>query len=104
LGVIFAIFATQNTGSVSLNFGDYVLNNIPTYLVVLTPLLIGLALALLFHIARDLSQKLTINEQKDDIRNLKKQLAEVTKIAHKYQLESTKLKSENGSPVDEDSI
>lgn len=103
LGVIFAFFSTQNTGPISLNFGEYTFT-IPTYLAILVPTIIALTLAYFFHIARDLSQKLTISEQKDNIRDLKKQLAEVTKIAHKYQLESTKLKSENSSPIDDDSI
>ncbi len=104
LGVVFAIFSTQNTGPVTLNFGSYVLSNIPLYLAILVPLLGGLILALLLHIVRDLSQRLTISEQKDKIKNLKRELAEVTKEAHKFQLESTRLKSENGNSADEDSI
>jgi uncharacterized integral membrane protein len=104
LGVIFAVFGTQNTAPVDLNFGGYVLAGVPMYLAVLIPLLIGLVLALFLHIARDLSQRLTISEQKDKIKNLKQELAEVTKSAHKYQLESTRLKSENGDSGDEDSI
>ncbi len=104
LGVIFAVFSTQNTAPISLNFGQYVLPNIPTYLAILIPLLAGLGIALFLHIARDLSQRLTISEQKDAIKNLKKEVAEVTKEAHKFQLESTRLKSENGHTDDEDSI
>lgn len=104
LGVIFAIFSTQNTGPVTLNIGGHILQNIPVYLVILVPLLSGLLLAFLFHITKDLSQNLTINEQKDDIKKLKNDLAEVTKQAHKFELESTKLKEQNGDAEDEDSI
>jgi uncharacterized integral membrane protein len=104
LGVLFALFATQNTSPVTLNFGGRTLANIPIYLAILIPLLTGLTLALLFHIVKGLSQNLTISEQKDQMKNLKKELAEVTKDAHKFQLENTKLKTENGNPEDEDSI
>jgi len=104
LGVLFAIFGTQNTIPVTLHFAGRTLPNIPLYLAVLVPLLIGLILALLFHIFRDLSQSLTINEQKDEIKRLKKEIAEVTKDAHKFQLENTKIKSENETPADADSI
>ena len=47
---------------------------------------------------------MTINEQKDEIKRLKKEIAEVTKDAHKFQLENTKIKSENEEPEDADSI
>lgn len=102
--VALAIFATQNTGATSLNFGSYQISNIPVYLAVLIPLFAGVIIAFFLHIARDLSQSLTINEDKDRIRNLKKNLAEITKVAHKLELENIKLKSENGAPKDENSI
>lgn len=104
LGVLFAVFATQNTALVSLNIGTYVINQVPLYFAILVPLLIGLLLAFLFHIFKDLSRSLTINEQKDEIKKLKKEIAEVTKDAHKFQLENTKIKSENDEPADADSI
>src|SRR5512141_3264975 len=97
LGVIFAIFSTQNTGPVTLNLGGHIIQNIPIYLAILIPLVTGLLLAFLLHITKDLSQNMTINEQKDDIKKLKNDLAEVTKQAHKFELESTKLKEQNGS-------
>lgn len=104
LSILFSIFATQNTGPVTINFGDYVVPNIPVYLVILIPLLIGLILAIFFHMTKNLSQSLTINEQKDEIKKLKKELAEVTKSAHQFEIENAKIKSENGIEKDEDSI
>lgn len=104
LGIVFAVFATQNTARVDLIFGNRVLPHIPIYLVALAPLLIGLVLAYFIYLARSLSQRLTISELKDKINNLKKGLAETTKEAHKYELETTKLKAKNGEPEDENSI
>lgn len=104
LGIFFAIFATQNTGPVSLNFAGYTLPNVPVYLAILVPLLVGLILAMLFHVFKDLSQSLTINEQKDENKNLKKDLAETTKSSHKFEVENAKIKNENGEPDDENAI
>lgn len=104
LGIFFAIFATQNVGLVSLNFAGFTLSSIPIYLVVLIPLLIGLLLAMFMHILKDLSQSLTINKQKDENKNLKKDLAETTKSAHKFELENAKIKTENGETDDENAI
>ena len=104
LGVLFAVFATQNTGPVFLNFAGYTLSNVPLYLAILVPLLVGLILAMLFHVFKDLSQSLTINEQKDENKNLKKDLAETTKSSHKFEVENAKIKTENGEPEDENSI
>lgn len=53
IGIFFAIFATQNTGSIAVNFGDYMLPNVPIYLAVLTPLLIGLLIGFFYvHLKR----------------------------------------------------
>lgn len=104
LGILFAIFATQNSGPVTLNFGNYILKEVPIYLVTLVPLLIGTLLTFFLHLAKDLSQRMTINEDKGRIKNLKIQLAEITKVAHKLELENTKFRNEVGKVKDENSI
>lgn len=104
IGTLFAIFATQNTESIPLDFGRYSVPNIPLYLVVLTPLLIGLAVAFFIHTAKELSQSLTNSELKEKNKKLEEELAEITKRAHKLELENTRLRAENGEPEDENSI
>lgn len=102
-GVIFAVFATQNTGTTTIYFSNYSLPNVPIYLVILLPLLLGLSFSFFIHLLRTLSDSLTISEHKDEIKNLKKELTEVTKDVHKLELENTKLKAKTGE-FDEDSI
>ena len=104
LGVVFSVFATQNTGPVTLNIGKLVFYDIPVYLAVLIPLITGLVLSLVFQIARDVSLKLTISEQEDKIDNLKRELAETVKNAHKLQLENSRLKTQTGKPKDENAL
>src|SRR3989304_1793546 len=97
LGTAFAVFATQNTGAVDLNFGKYFIPGIPIYLLVLIPLLFGIMIAFLFHALRTLSYDLNESEQKKEIRRLKEELAEMTKKAHKLELENVRFKKENGN-------
>ena len=103
VGILLAIFATQNTGSIDLNFGNYFLPNIPIYLVVLIPLLFGLLIAFLLHVLKLLSHDLTIDEQKKEIKSLKSDLNDITKQAHKLELENLKIKKDSGN-FDEESI
>lgn len=104
LAGLFALFATQNTTVVEVSFGKFVLDNIPLYLVVLVPLLIGLLASYFIYIMYFLSTKLTLSEQKDKINYLKEENSELTKDLHKLELENAKLKSQNGEPIDEESI
>ena len=99
----FAFFATQNTMSVDVNFGNYSLQ-MPLYLVVIVPLILGLLASYFIYIAYSLSLKLTINEQKDELKKVKEENTDLTKSVHKLELENTKMKSQNGHSVDEDSI
>ncbi len=94
----------QNTGPVTLNFGSYILPQIPVYLAVLVPLIAGLSFGFFVNLIKNLSQNLTISEKKDKIKDLKDELAEVTKKAHQLELENSKLKGELGNPEDENSI
>ncbi len=101
---LFALFATQNTGSIQINLGSYVLPKFPIYAAILIPLIIGLLASYFIHIMYYLSLRLTINEQKDELKKFKRENADLTKDLHKLELENTKLKNKNGKPVDEDSI
>jgi len=104
LSIIFSIFATQNTGQVTLFFYNFSLPNIPIYLVVLTSALVSFILSLIFQLIKNLSTGLTISSQKTKVNELKKELAEVTRELHKIELENAKYKAELGEPDDENSI
>ena len=105
LGLGFALFATQNTGPVSIYVGDNTLSNIPLYLVILLSIVFTLLLSGFIYLLRSLSSSLTISEKEEDIKKKKEELAEVTKQAHKLELENTKLKAELGKEdEDEDAI
>ena len=104
LSIIFSIFATQNTGQITLFFYNFSLPNIPIYLVVLASALVAFILSLIFQLIKNLSTGLTISSQKTKVNELKKELAEVTRELHKIELENAKYKAELGEPDDENSI
>jgi uncharacterized integral membrane protein len=104
LSVVFSIFATQNTGLVTLNFGGYFIPTLPIYLSILIPVILTLLVALTIQVVRNLSTILTIRNQKGTIRNLKRELAEITKECHKLELENAKFKAEQGESSDTNSI
>ena len=104
VGILFAFFATQNTQGIPLIFGNYRIEDIPIYLVMLVPLAVGILVALFIRIPKDLSQSLTASEHKDELKKLKAELAETTKKAHKFEIENAKLKTELGAPDDENSL
>lgn len=104
ISIIFSVFATQNTGLVSLYFSGYQIKNIPVYLVVLVPVLFSLIFCTVIQSIRNLSLNYTINHQKKLVRGLKRDLGEVTKDLHKLELENAKFKNELGEPQDEDSL
>ncbi len=104
LCVLFGMFATQNTGQVTLNFGNYFIPTLPIYIAILAPVILTLVVALTIQVIRNLSTILVIRSQKKTIKNLKRELAEVTKNYHKLELENTKFKTELGEPADTNSI
>lgn len=104
-GIIFSYFATQNTQIVDITFWKYEFPNVPVYMIILGSLGIGFLISALAYVARVLSSSLTLSEKEKDLRSLKKELAEVTKRAHKLELENAKLKTKlNEEDFDKDSI
>lgn len=104
LSIVFSIFATQNTGLVTLYFYNYSLPNIPIYIVILASILSAFVISLTVQALKSLSSGFTISNQKSRINVLKRELAEVTKDLHKMELENAKFKNELGEPQDENSI
>jgi len=105
LGLGFALFATQNTAPVSIYVGGNTLSNVPIYLVILLSIVLTLLICGFIYLLRSLSSSLTISEKDEDIKKTRGELAEVTKQAHKLELENTKLKAELGrQDEDEDAI
>ena len=104
LGIVSAIFATQNTQTVTLNFNSYTLQT-PLYLVVLVAIGVGLVSALFLQIVKNLSDSFAVKRYKNDIKKLKEEVNLLTKENHQLELKNTKMKTELGrEDTDEDSM
>lgn len=104
-GLLFGYFATLNTSLVSLHFGIYSIDSVPVYLLVLVSLGVGTLFASVFYFLKSIGSAFALNKKEGEIRNEKKEIAELTKELHKLEIENTKLKTKNGGESeDEDSL
>ena len=103
-GLLIAYFATQNTGTISLNFLSYSLPGIPVYIVVVGALLVGLGLSWMVSLVNGIATDFTIRGKDGKIKGYKKETAELTKKNHQLELENTRIKAETNSPTDDKSL
>lgn len=103
-GLIIAYFAAQNTGVISLNFLNYTTPSIPTYIVVVGALLVGLLLAWIISFVKDIETGFTIRGKESKIKDSGKENVELLKSNHQLELENTKLKAETNAPLDDKSL
>jgi uncharacterized integral membrane protein len=98
LAVIFGLgvgyFATENTVPVALRLGEFVIENVPLYLVAVGSLLAGLIIAALFFAARSLTGSVTtIGKERDtgilerDVANLEYRVRELETANNHVRLE-----------------
>lgn len=101
LGAIIAYFATQNTENISLNFLNYTIPSIPTYIVIVGSLLVGLFLAWVISMVNGIGTSFALSGKESKIKDYKKENDEYVKQIHKLELENTRLRAENHSPAEE---
>ena len=81
LAVIFGLgvgyFATENTTPVALRFGEFVVENVPLYLVAVGSLLAGLIIAWLFYLARTVTSMTTFSKVRDTNTTLERGMADL---------------------------
>lgn len=96
-GIAFSLFATQNTGPISISFGSQnVFHNIPLYLAILLSVAVGLVFGTIFYFVKAISGQLTVRKLKQELERSHDEAIELTKRVHKLELEITKIKTKNG--------
>ncbi len=104
-GLGIGYFATLNTFPISLNFGPYVLSNIPAYLVVVGGILVGLLLAWIFSLINTFSSRMKLHGKENKIKEDERMIADLTRQNHQLELENTRLKGKTGEDeIDEKSL
>jgi len=79
LAVIFGLgvgyFATENTTPVALRLGDFVVDNVPLYLVAVGSLLAGLVIAWIFYLTRTVTGSMTMASKARDTSTIERGMA-----------------------------
>lgn len=91
-GALTAVFATQNTLTTTVGFGNYALSDIPLYLVVLASLFIGILVAWLVSLANGISAHFTRTDKSPSVTD--KTTAELAKQVHDLEIENEHLKAQ----------
>ncbi len=103
-GLVIAYFAIQNTAIISLKFLNYQIPGIPTYIVVVGALLVGLFLSWIIGFVNDIATGFTMRGKEAQIKDYGKENAELLKVNHQLELENTRLKAETNAPLDDKSL
>jgi uncharacterized integral membrane protein len=92
-GLAVGYFATQNTTPVTIRLGDYALEEVPLYVVMVGSLLAGLLIAWILYIARTVSSRLTIAGKDKAVRRSRQTVAELEQRVRDLELENERLRA-----------
>jgi len=67
-GLFFTVFATQNTQTVNLVFGELTVPQIPLYIVILGSLLLGVIISWIFNLFDNISAFFILNRKEKTLR------------------------------------
>jgi len=101
LAVVFGLgigyFATENTTPVALRLGDFVLDNVPLYLVAVGSLLAGLVIAWLFYLTRSVTGSMTSFGKARDTGTIDRGMADLDYRVRELEAAYTKPRLERSS-------
>lgn len=103
-GLVIAFFAIQNTTTISLKFLHYTIPSIPSYIVIVGALLVGLFFSLIISFVNDIATGFTIRGKDSKIKDYKKENTEYLKQIHQLEIENTKLKANTNVSEDDKSL
>lgn len=98
VAIIFSFFALQNTQPVTLHLQNYVIDNVPVYLVAITSLLIGIILSFVASLAGSISSAVAIFDKDQKIRNTQKALDKLHDKIDELESENQRLKASRNAP------
>ena len=97
-GLAIGYFSTQNTAPVTVQFGDFILPDVPLYLVTIGSLLLGLLIAWIFYFARTVSTSVTIFEKDHAMKRSRQTVAEMDRRLRELEIENARLKADMTVP------
>ena len=103
-GLVIGYFAIQNTGTLSLNFLNYTIPDVPIYMVVGGALLVGLLLSWIISLVGNIATGFTIRGKENKIKDYKKENAQYLKQIHQLEIENTRLMANTSALEDDKSL
>lgn len=104
-GSILAYLSHNNLTLVSVNFGPYVIPEVPLFYVIIGSLVTGLILSYVINVVHAFSASLKIRGKEKEINKNKNEVLELTKRVHQLELENEKLKHGSSTePEDPNSL
>lgn len=100
LGVAF--FATQNTGSVHILLGSYILSSIPLYMVVVGSLLLGIFISWLVSFVNSFSTYFTLYGKAAELKKSQETIAKLQEQNHDLEMEIAHFKGEKNIPMEKE--
>ena len=105
IGSMLVYISKFNFMPVSVNFGMYILEDIPLFYVIIGSLVFGLVLSYLVYLINSISTALTLRGKDKTIKKNKNEVLELTKRIHQLELENEKLKTNSSNkPLDPDAL
>jgi lipopolysaccharide assembly protein A len=78
---------------VSVNFGSFVISDIPLFYVIIGSILFGLIISYLVHLVNSISASFTLRGKNNLIKKEKEEVLELTKRIHQLELENERQKT-----------
>jgi uncharacterized integral membrane protein len=97
-GLAIGYFAIQNTAPVAIRLNDFVLEEVPLYLVMLGSLFAGLFIAWILYLARTVSSSLIIYGKDHAMKRAQQTTVELERQVRQLQVENARLKTAGSSP------
>lgn len=94
-GLSVAYFATQNTGSVHLLLGNYLISSIPMYVVVVGSILFGVFVSWLISMVNTISTVFTLHGKDSALKNAEKEIEKLQEKNHELEMKLVTLTGEN---------
>lgn len=94
LAIGFAIFATQNTISIPLALGSYVIPDLPLYIVIGVTLLLGLFMSAIISFLNSIAVAFQLHGKDSAIKDSNRSISDLTNKVHHLEVENAQLKGE----------
>lgn len=104
IGSFLVYISKYNFMLVNVNFGTFIVHNVPLFYVIVGSVLFGLILSYLVHVVMSISTSWTMRGKDHEIKKEKEEVLELTKRVHQLELENERQKNGTPEPTDQNAL